>query len=351
MSQDVTQVLTRYAPSAASLAAEWDDARMRATLTDIIGTADDIAPRLGSHAVPLRFVPATTVRGHRRHAALTSVASVAVLAALVGIVVAVLRNSGGQQQVGGSGPVFDPPAGLSGAALGARQYAYRQAEQMDLGPDGKPKQNGPDAMVDRSWVAANGDIVSLRTGTQQGCFVFTHGAKAYFSEPTAALFASMPTDVSTLYTYLRSHVSGSSTRDQAMFVAIGDMLRTGDSLASPRLRGALVAVLSRTPGVTVHTGERDYLGRAAIRADFVDQRIEPGVVESMFFDPTSFRLLEERTGSNGQPTRYTGPSPAYDAAPTGPATAPGPLEGTAYLNVITGERVVGKLPKLPSNCH
>jgi hypothetical protein len=109
-------------------------------------------------------------------------------------------------------------------------------------------------------------------------------------------------------------------------------------------------VLSRTPGVLLHENQTDHLGRPAIRADFVDQRIRPGEVHSLYFDPASFRMLEERQGSNGRPTTYTGPSPAYDAAP-GPGQDPQVLTGAAFVTVMTSERVVDSLPTVPTDCQ
>jgi hypothetical protein len=131
-----------------------------------------------------------------------------------------------------------------------------------------------------------------------------------------------------------------------VFVLVGDLLRDYDGLASPRLRAALVAVLSRTPGVTLHEGALDYLGRPAVRLDFVDQRIRPGEVSSLYFSSTSFRLLEERTGRNGKPSTYSGPSPAYgEHGQVG--RDPRRLSYPASITLTRTEQVVGKAPR---NC-
>jgi hypothetical protein len=152
-----------------------------------------------------------------------------------------------------------------------------------------------------------------------------------------------------LQSYLRNHVEGSSSHDEAVFVAVGDALRTAGGLASPKLRAAMLAVLSRTPGVILHLDAQDYLQRPAIRADFVDQQIRPGAVHAYYFDPSDFRFLEERFAPNGEPSTHTGPSPAYDA-PAGPAADPDVFTGAAFIDVIRSAEVVDHLPTLPADC-
>jgi hypothetical protein len=254
---------------------------------------------------------------------------------------------------------------LSTTALAAGVYSHRVDEQLDLDAGGQPTPNSQDAMVNRNWVAADGKIVSIRTGSQNVCFVFGGPQAGTLEQPTRAFFAGLPTEVTALNTYLRGHVQGSSSRDQAVFVAVGDMLRPMDAFASPALRAAMVGVLSRTPGVTVHLGQRDYLGRPAIRADFVDQQIQPDEIESLYFDPSTFQVLEERSGRPGglaasasatsagatdNPMEHSGgASPAYSAAATdGPSAEE--LTGPAYVDLVRTEEPADKLPALPSDC-
>lgn len=349
---DVLEAVAAIAPRAGSLDGEWPPPRRARVRDAITASADATDP--DAVEIPIRFRPARALASRRRWSrALPVAASVVALAAAAGAVVTVATSGGGSGRTtpaGGVGAAFDPPANLSDTALGASQYSYRVFEQIRLDANGRPVANAQDAMTDRNWVAANGDILSFRTGSQNGCFSFALSGRPSFSQPTRAFFAALPTDVGTLNTYLRDHVEGSSSRDEAVFVAVGDALRTADGLASPKLRGALLGVLSRTPGVLLHENQTDHLGRRAIRADFVDQRIRPGQVQSLYFDPTTFRLLEERDGSNGAPTTYNGPSPAYDAAP-GPGQDPDALTGAAFLTVMTGEQVVDSLPTIPKDCR
>ena len=110
----------------------------------------------------------------------------------------------------------------------------------------------------------------------------------------------------------------------------------------------MLAVLSRTPGVFVHENTVDYLGRKAIRADFVDQQIRPGEIQSLYFDPVTFQFLEERDGSLGSPG-HAGPSPAYTAHAASTGT-PVELTGRASLDVMQTEVTLDTLPPLPAGC-
>lgn len=352
--------LTEYAPTSTSVYAEWSTTRSNEILTDIIGKGDvasAVAADPGVHEIPLRFLPASGSRRRRWASALPLAASVAVLAVAAAVIVAILPSgrSGSDGAAGRLGPAFDPPAGLSNTSLGSGQYSYRVDQQIDLDANGKPKPHGLDAMIDRNWVAPNGDILSVRTGSQNECYTFAHSAKPNFQEPTQAFFAALPTDVGALARFMRDRVDGSSSREEAVFVAVGDALRTADGLASPRLRAAFVAVLSRTPGVVVHENAQDYLGRPAVRADFVDERKRPGEIASLYFDPTTFQLLEQRSGNTSQrnasqPKAQNFPSAPYDAPPAS-GDSPDDLTGAAYVDVMTSEKVVDKLPTIPPNCR
>jgi hypothetical protein len=347
-SADVMAAVAGLRPTRSSLAAEWGADRQAEILHRIVGD-EPAAGRERAHEIPLQFVPAG--HGSRRSGRVSRLAlgvSIAAVVAAAGTVVAAVSsgNGGGDLAAGALGPAFDPPTGLSSDTIGPGQYSYRALRQLDVDADGKPVQNDQ-AMVERNWIAANGDVVSIRTGSQNGCTTFPSGGAASFIEPTLSFFESLPTDVDALNAYMRAHVEGSSSRNEAVFVSVGDALQTADGLASPRLRAAFVAVLSRTPGVSLHEDVTDYLGRPALRADFVDQRIRPGEVQSLYFDPTTFALLEDREGGNGQPSTYDGPSPAYDSTRVPDvATDPEQLTGAAFIDVMTSEKTVDTLPSV-----
>lgn len=355
-SPDVMTAVAACRPSAAAFAAEWNAERQSETLTAIIGDgALALDPTGGAprSEIRLQFLPTrSAAQGRRRTRQLSLVASFAVLAAVAGTVAAVVSTGSGDGGVSGRlaaaslGPAYDPPTGLSTTAIGAKQYSYREVRQIDLDAAGQPVPNGRDAMVNRNWVSPDGDIMSVRTGSQDGCATLPFQGPATFADANLSFLASLPTDVDALNRYMRAHVQGSSSLDGAVFTAVGDALSTTDGLASPRLRAAFVGVLSRTPGVIVHPDVTDYLNRPAIRADFVDQRTRPGQIQSLYFDPTTFQLLEQRTGSTDRANTYSGPSPAYNAtAPT--STDPTTLSGAALVVVMTTEKTVDKLPTVP----
>ncbi|HEU5007456.1 MAG TPA: hypothetical protein VFT67_10805 [Jatrophihabitantaceae bacterium] len=350
---DAVAAVTALRPTAAVIAAEWSTERQTETLAAIIGDHDlavELENATGDSEIRLQFLP--TVRAPHnswRSRRLPLVASFAALAAVAGTVVALVSGGTGSSEVpaGSLGPAFNPPPGLSNSAIGPKQYSYRVVQQIDLDADGQPVPNGRDAMVNRNWVSPDGDTMSVRTGSQNTCNVFPLDGSARIDEPTTAFLASLPTNVDALNTYLRNHVQGSSSRDEAVFTAVGDALTTADGLASARLRAAFVGVLSRTPGVIVRQDDTDYLGRPAIRADFANQSIRPGEIQSLYFDPTTFQLLEKRNGRNDQPTTYNGPSPAYNAPAPGNADDPETLAGPAFVAVMTKEKAVDKLPTVP----
>lgn len=116
-----------------------------------------------------------------------------------------------------------------------------------------------------------------------------------FDEPSPAFLATYPTNPSDLAAFLRAHVHGSQSKDEAMFVAIGDMLRT--HLPSPTLRAAGFRVLAMTDGVRVTSNVRDAKDRRTTRVDFMRRG---GPVESLYFDPATSRVTEESTTTNGR---------------------------------------------------
>lgn len=104
--------------------------------------------------------------------------------------------------------------------------------------------------------------------------------------------ATMPTEPHALDLFLRARVSGSTSQDEAVFVAIGDMLK--QEAAPAALRAAAIRVLGMNPGVTVAT-ELDPIARPALRATFRDERARPGVQQSLYLHVDSGVLLGHLT--------------------------------------------------------
>jgi hypothetical protein len=145
-------------------------------------------------------------------------------------------------------------------------------------------------------------------------------------------------------------VNGSSSQDEALFVAAGDMLRQADLLAPSQLRAALVTVLSGISGMTVHTGVTDARGRPVVRVDWVNQALRPGDLSALYFDASTYQLLEERDGASGGPSSYNGPSPAYTAHESDPAPTAEQLPNPANVEVVTAESVADSVPSDVLDC-
>ncbi len=335
---DILEVVARYAPDADP---EWSTERQEAVLAAILGR--HAAGAVTEIPVHVAFRPA-----RRRRSVTAFVASAAAFTAAASAIVAITLHGSQRGPALAAGTPWDPPPGLSGAApLAPGRYSRLVFEQIDIGADGVGVPGGQDAMIDRNYVGADGAALSIRSGSQHSCGLLPRQGAPSLEEPTQHFFAALPTDVDKLDHYLRSTVQGSSSLDEAVFVSVGDALRTADGLASPKLKAAMLAVLSRTGGVVLHQGVPDYLGRPAIRADFVDQAIRPGEVHSYYFDPTTFRFLEESFARNGEPATYDGPSPAYTAH-AGPGVDPDRLSGPGFVSVSTHESIVDTRPRCPN---
>jgi hypothetical protein len=371
---DVVRTLARYAPGDRLARTEWTPDRQAEVLAAIVAPdratiGSPAAPEV--HEMPVRFVAAGASAAGRRGRwsphLLPLASGLAVVAIATAAAVAVMDSGSGHTGSGPNQPAgapFDPPPGLSHTAIAAGVYSHRVDEEMHVDAAGRATPNGAVDMVNRNWVAADGTIVSIRTGSQNGCFVFGAAQVPSLQQPTREFLAGLPTEVDALRTYFRAHAQGSSSLDEAVFVAVGDLLRQMDAFASPALRAAMVGVLSRTDGVTVHLDQRDFLDRPAIRADFVDQRIRPDEIQSLYFDPSTFQLLEQRDGlppgmqASASPTIMHGSDPPPKGAAASPpytsAATDGPsaeaLTGPAYVDLVQTEEVVDELPNLPADC-
>lgn len=331
--RDVIERLADYAPTSASIDAQWSPAE-RAQLRARVLTKPSTRPGR------LRFVPRST-----RRVAIPLLSAAAIVALMAAIALVVV----GHGDRGGRVPAAADPSLTSTPEVGVGQFAYRVVETYEVDADGHATLRERDAR----WAAPDGSLWDERAGYDiPKCSDYrTDADTAFATGYSVAFFAGLPSSVDELNAYLRDHVSGSSSRDEAVFTAVGDALRDTDLLASSQVRANLVGVLGETDHMTVHSGVRDYLNRPAVRVDFVDQRTRPGALNSLFFDPATFQLLEERYGSSGAPTTYAGPSPAYDAPPAADWTpTPEQLTGAARVTVMTTERAVDQLPSTLHYC-
>lgn len=124
--------------------------------------------------------------------------------------------------------------------------------------------------------------------------------------------ATMPTEPHLLDAFLRARVSGSTSQDEAVFVAIGDMLR--EEAAPADLRAASIRVLGMNPHVKVT--KVTVAGKPAVRAAFVDEAARPGSQQSLVLDSASGHLLgEELSHPQGRYTSTVTVREVVDALP------------------------------------
>jgi hypothetical protein len=217
-----------------------------------------------------------------------------------------------------------PPVHLVAAVSMLHHLAHLAAAlPADLG-DGRywhlrirEQQHGPESQPDRdetleSWTDQDGrvwrhDVITFAGLPPQDEYYEFPAGSDQVNYPSPAYLASLPTDPDALYAFLDSHVLGSSSHEEAIFVAVGDMLRGG--FAPPALRSAAIDVLTRLPHVFLSSSTTDPLGRTVHEFVFVDESIRPGESQSISFDPQTAEILDEAVDSHGgQPLDVAGPS-------------------------------------------
>lgn len=217
----------------------------------------------------------------------------------------------------------DAPGGASPAAAAALHRLARMAAHSSLDEAG-PTQfrhtvessiqsgvlgEGPDKVTGKptvlrgtltgrleSWTSADGQVWRRDVDTDADgrthidTYLFAAGDDQT-SYPSPHYLASLPTTPGALESYLRSHVSGSMSNDEAVFVAIGDMLRGG--FAPPALRSAAIEVLAGLDHVSLGNATHDERNRPAQEFDYIDTSKRPGEVDGLFFDPTGAQIVQE----------------------------------------------------------
>ena len=296
---DVLDDLVALRPDATTIDRVWAPQQQSGTLAAVL--ADGQRPVARDH----RLTRPPRQARRRRYA--IGAAVLAVAAAAVSLQIVLPHSS-----PGGATPAA--AEALEGLAITAAA-----SDPVDLAGPGQFRhlvvQTWQAAMPDRqvpetwqtfeSWTASDGRSWRHNYGHDSTghkidqSLAFPPGGDQTFSASPAFL-AGLPTDAGRLRQYLRSHASGSSSRDEAVFVAVGDLLRTG--LASPKLRAAAIRVLEHTPHVTIGTPRTDALARSVIRFDFIDNSKRANEIQSLLFDSKSAALVEEIEGyGSGQP--------------------------------------------------
>jgi hypothetical protein len=138
-----------------------------------------------------------------------------------------------------------------------------------------------------NWVAANGDDWTVQDEGSRSCTYYPYLGTPNPNHPNTDYLDSLPTDAHALETYLRAHVQGSNSTDQAIFVAISDTLHNYEGLVPPNLRAAFVGVLAQVPSVTVRSGVRYGDGATATTFTYKNEG-------SLWFDESTAQLVYEQ---------------------------------------------------------
>lgn len=99
---------------------------------------------------------------------------------------------------------------------------------------------------------------------------------------------TLPTDPDKMFTWLNSVSQGSSSKDEANFVLVGDLLR--ESLMPPAQAAALYRAAARISGVFVIDDAVDAAGRHGVAV----ARIDDGERRELIFDKKTKEFLGER---------------------------------------------------------
>ena len=310
---NVLDELSSYRPTDATIEAEWSKLTREHVLEQIIDQPESAVPaKTWRPRVQRRWVIAAV-----------GVTAAGTLAAIGGIVLP--TNSPG----GPEAAIAAPFQRLQTAALhnpqpvvGQGKFAYVASAVYSV-HDSKIVKT---IALNKDWTAPNGNSWNSHSESgQTNCASAELRGTTTFGNADQNFFNNLPTDPDALNTYMRSHVGGSSSKDEAVFVAVEDVLRTAGGLASPQLRAALIGVLAQTNHVTVREDVRDVLNRAATRVDFKDQERRPGELNSLYFDPSTSQLVQ------------VGASNSNGSSPSN-------------VDVVTTQKVVDTLPASMKSC-
>ncbi|HBX80850.1 MAG: CU044_5270 family protein [Propionibacteriaceae bacterium] len=324
----MSDLIERSRPEPEGLDAEWTPEVQTDILREVTGP--DRRPRYDLHPV--------------RRRALVAVAAVAGLM-LVAVPVMV---PGWFQSTAAAVPLnsLADKTSLTTAPMWAEgQFLHVQtvSRQDDSGPDSEMPIH--ESLVRDDWITPDGwrwsqrviDSSNMPGATERFIFPPLDG----WMRPGYA--ATMPTEPHALDAFLRARALGSSSQDEAVFVAIGDMLKA--EAAPPAQRSAAIRALALNPKVTVANGV-DPTGRATLVVTFVDENTRPGVRQVLFLDGATGDLMgEARYHASGSYVATVTVREVVDALPdaiakelgtekvvnvgnTEPVSYPGPVDPT-----------------------
>lgn len=272
-----------FRPSDETLDALWPPAERAAALDRILaGTATSTRTnhRVGRRALTVGL----------------SAAAAAVAAAVIVPIVVPLGGPGGASPAAAAEltRLAEVAATSPGPTAGRGQFLHllideRQSGRLGINPDGTARP--VDGVVLESWTAYNGTIWrrDINNPNPVDYYEFPPG-RDDTAAPSPSYLQSLPIDPAKLEKLLRHNPAEPNGSDNAIFTAVGDMLRGG--FAPPALRTALVIVLKGLHQVTLGPATVDALGRRAVQFIIAGQG-------SLFFDPVTAQIIEESDPSMG----------------------------------------------------
>jgi hypothetical protein len=149
----------------------------------------------------------------------------------------------------------------------------------------------PARSYSEEWIAADGTVWFRNTGPsgQIERARFGPDTGSGHGSYSPAYLAGLPTDPAQLYKRLHKDASGSSSKDEAVFVAVGDMMRT--QVASPVLRAAAINALAFLP-VDVTRGARTTTGKEGVLISM--ERPRKQGTGALLVDEHTSAVIEER---------------------------------------------------------
>ena len=266
--------LARHRPTSSDADGQWGAARRDRVLDGILSSAHTVPT--ATARTTRRAAPAA--RGRRRITALLGVAAAAAVA--VSVAPAVLHPTG----LPAAGAIDRLAAAASrGQALVIPEGQFLHQVVQDTQQGGGESANGSRTL--ESWTSADGR--TWRRDTANGRVTY-HAFDALAGGPidmSPKGVAALPTDAGDLLDLLGKKVEGSTSVDEAVFVAVGDMTRLG--YTPPAVRAAAIQALGRLPEVSASEAD----GRVTL--SYVDESARPGVRQSLVFDAESTRLVAE----------------------------------------------------------
>lgn len=293
----MTHILESRRPTRESIEDLWGPDRKAATLSSLLQRAEAIEMEgesgvaslttlfgAAEPAVPVSMRNSSRPRSPRRIALLSGAAALLAVAVVV------------------SPALIGSTSTSATAAIEPLVVIAENADPVVI-PDGSflhvvtAEKFGEEPRTMESWMSSEGHLWR-RDSTASGKvrlndFGVQGGASIDSPSPIEA--TAFPDEPRALQSLLRDKVNASNSVNEAVFVAIGDLARSG--LLPPQVRAASLEVIAALPEVRATTTVMG--GRPMVRVDFADDSIRKDQVFTLVFDGTTAELVEESQSFRG----------------------------------------------------